>query len=211
MFTRRERLILSFWLLSWLIVPVAAQVRPGLFSTLVTTDTGLTSLLVGGTAGGTAGTGGIRAGTLSLGGGATVVDGSGVTTAAVFTPRVASLSGTLALQTSAVTRWGVNAAGDLTIGGTTTLYASRGSPGIVSGAGAGPSLVGRDYAFAVTIGAGPVAPLVVQFSQFWTNPPICTAAFSAAGATGTSTTTNQVTVYGAPGAGTVVSVLCHGY
>lgn len=34
MFSKREKVILLFWLLSWLIVPVAAQVRPGLFSTL---------------------------------------------------------------------------------------------------------------------------------------------------------------------------------
>lgn len=65
MFTTRERVILFVWLLSWLLVPVAAQVRPGLFSTLATTDTTANSLVVGGTAGGTTGTGGIKAGPIS--------------------------------------------------------------------------------------------------------------------------------------------------
>lgn len=65
MFTRRERLILACWLLSWLIIPVAAQVRAGLFSTLVTTDTTANSLLVGGAVGGSTGTGGIKAGPIT--------------------------------------------------------------------------------------------------------------------------------------------------
>jgi len=78
MFTRREKLILSLWLLSWLLVPVAAQVRPGLFSTLVTTDTTANSLLVGGTAGGTTGTGGIKAGQMTLGGGTAITSSSNI-------------------------------------------------------------------------------------------------------------------------------------
>lgn len=249
MFTRRERLILCAWLLSWLIIPVAAQVRPGLFSTLVTTDTTANSLVVGGTAGGTTGTGGIKSGavtvatsgtnlstfnstaanggfltmqrsgtsTLNLGNALPVIGVGTTSDALLYTDNVLWLSadGGMNFADVGVKRWGINAAGDLTVGASSHIFASNGTPVITSGAGTSPSIAGIDSAFQITEGTPTGGTLItVTFGHTFNSAPSCAVVNAIASApNNASSSTTQVflafTV--APVAGTFVQVHCFGY
>ncbi len=112
-------------------------------------------------------------------------------------------------------RWGINAAGDGTFGTSSHISDSSGTPTIASGFGTGsPSIVGRDYAFQVTIGATGSTTGTVNFGHTFTTAPVCVAIGNASFTVlqASIPTTTQVTFsYQGSVGGETIQVLCRGY
>lgn len=200
--TRSHGLILAALLLA---SPVAAQVRPGNFSTLNTTDTSADSLHVGCAVGSSTCTGGIKAGpitattiaatgaitgtTIALTGGTSsltnvnatlnITTGTGTTT--TVQPGLVGTSTNQAfslLQNNSVA-FGINTAKDWTLGATAHIVDSVGTPTFsVSSGGVGtPTVAGTDYAILVTTATGQTS-ISVNFGHTWSTAPICVASSS---------------------------------
>jgi hypothetical protein len=119
----------------------------------------------------------------------------------------------LQIYTNNTLRWGINAAGDWTLGPGSHIADSVGTPTIASGFGTTPTIDGSDYAFLVTAeNASGQTGGVVNFGHTFTSAPICVAVdgrFNRALQMLTSTT--QMTITHANGVGGIFYVLCRGY
>lgn len=88
------------------------------------------------------------------------------------------------------------------------------NPTITSGAGSGPSIVGSDTAFKVTMGTAPTTSVRVTFKYGFVNDPIVVAQYQTSNiAVRCVPTTSYVDLIfaSAPAAGGVVHVMCLGY
>lgn len=103
----------------------------------------------------------------------------------------------------------------------THIIAGGTSPAIASGFGSMPSIVGKDSAFKVTVGAGGGNSGVVTFGAVWAVAPVCVVitngtALSTDGAIAitVASSTSAVTFTGTRddfAAGVILNALCIGY
>lgn len=120
-------------------------------------------------------------------------------------------SGTAGAVITLTERWGININGDWTFGASVHIADSSGVPTIASGFGSSPSIVGNDYAFAITIGSISSSG-IVNFGHTFTNPPIVVVSANTGitlSITSISTTQVQIT-YSAVTTG-IIYVLVRGY
>jgi hypothetical protein len=105
-----------------------------------------------------------------------------------------SLGAPIRFLTTGALRWGINSAGDFTVGASAHIALSNGTPSIASGFGTGASVVGSDYAFFVLTGSSASTSGTVNLGHTFSNAPACTANPSATdmGTIAITTTTTQV-------------------
>lgn len=109
----------------------------------------------------------------------------------------------------------VTAAGDNVVALGGHLLGASYTPGVPTGCGTSPSLVGSDQGGIVTVGTGGSSSCTVPFGHAWVNAPSCTANFdqtsAPSGSIGVSPTTTGVTFYASFGAGAKFTFTCVGY
>lgn len=125
-------------------------------------------------------------------------------------------SGAMRLYTGGgVLRWGVNAAGDVTIGASSHILDSVGVPTWQAGcdiAAPTATIIGTDYAFNISSAGGSnTANCTLLFGHAWSTAPICV--FNSSIYTGeAATTTAAITLTKvASTAPTTATVICRGY
>jgi hypothetical protein len=120
-------------------------------------------------------------------------------------------SGDIRLRTGNVTHATLDDAGNWSLG--TNITDAVATPTIASGFGAGPAIVGKAFAFRITLGTVPGAGGIVNFNTTYANAPVCAAVSSAAYAVNLFTSTTQATISfsGVAGVSEVINVLCRGF
>ncbi len=141
------------------------------------------------------------------------VDNSGVGGLSLLASNAA---GAIRFYTGAVgtPRWGINAAGDLTVGPSSRIADSPGTPSIISGFGTGAAIFGSDYAFYVSMGSTANTGGSVLFGHPLTGQlPVCVASSGSgvAFAVGTNASSTSVTLTYGSTSGANIYVLCRGY
>lgn len=131
------------------------------------------------------------------GGGINIASGSG--------------SGVIRFYTNGSTlRFGINAAGDFTVGTSNNIFVSTGIPTYSTGGGS-IAAGGKDYGFKILHGSGSTSD-VVTFGHTWTNAPFCTISQDTASSSGptvvATTTTLTINYLGPYGTGAGVAVHC---
>ena len=92
---------------------------------------------------------------------------------------IASSSAGIVFGTNATgPRWGINSAGDFTVGSANHIADSIGTPTLGGGWGSGASIVGTDYAMLIQTGTlgGGIVNGIVGFGHTWSTAPVCTVA-----------------------------------
>jgi hypothetical protein len=132
------------------------------------------------------------------------VDGSGNFN--YWTGRSPGVAGTSMLS--------VSTAGNVAMGGA-GLTDATGTPTVGGGFGvAGRSIIGRNYAFVITVGAGPAGTGFANFGGTYPSAPVCTVSAQTGGAAyvlNVATTTTAVEIDGNYIAGDKLYVLCRGF
>ncbi len=107
--------------------------------------------------------------------------------------------------------WGINAAGDWTVGASSHIADSVGTPSVTSGA---TNIAGTDYAFKFDI-SNMGTPAVIAFGHTWSTAPICTSnsaqSLYATYTASVSTTSISIGFVNATGGTPTVYVLCRSY
>jgi hypothetical protein len=78
-------------------------------------------------------------------------------------------------------RWGINPAGDFTIGPSARIALSNGTPFVSSGFGTGSTVTGTDYAFTISLGTGANTGGTISFGHTWSTAPVCTGSLDVQG------------------------------
>jgi hypothetical protein len=126
----------------------------------------------------------------------------------------ADASGPIRLYTNQTLRAQMLAAGHWSLGSTGNLTDAVATPTIASGFGTGSTIVGKAYAFKVTIGTGSPTTGTVNFNATYANAPICTGTVSGTQEIdnlNASTTQVSFTFSATMNSLDYVTVLCRGY
>lgn len=110
-------------------------------------------------------------------------------------------------------RWGINAAGDWTVGASFHIADSTGTPTIASDFGTSPSIAGTDYAMVITNG-NPGNNGTVAFGHTWTTAPVCVASTETSSVVASalaSTTQVSIGTSSPTSPGLHIFVLCRSY
>jgi hypothetical protein len=209
---RREAIVLTVALLlgalSW---PVVAQLRPGAFSTLVTTGATTNDVCAGCAVGAasTTAAGYVNAGAFQVGtavlfsalrpGAIAYISGGGLNiygmTGSADDVLIRNGAGTpvVVVPTGTTT---TTFFGSTTVGGS-NLTDSSTVPTINSGFGASPTIAGHPFAFTITVSSTPGTGGVVNFNTTFNNIPVCLVSTDAGstatvGINGASLSTTQV-------------------
>jgi hypothetical protein len=110
-------------------------------------------------------------------------------------------------------RWGINSAGDFTVGSSSHISDSVGTPTYNNGFGGSATVTGNDYAFKI-VGGGSATTGTINFGHTWSSIPVCVAVSD--GNVGyinaiNSTSTTLLTLTWVTNTATTFNVLCRGY
>ena len=112
-------------------------------------------------------------------------------------------------------RWGINAAGDFTVGSSANIADSGGTPTIASGFGSGATITGNDYAFVVFNGTTNSTGGTINFGHTWTHNPVCMMNSNVIPSASTlsigAVSTTQLSMAQTSSSNYSVYVLCRGY
>jgi hypothetical protein len=111
-------------------------------------------------------------------------------------------------------RWGINSAGDFTVGSSSHISDSVGTPAYQNGFGGSATVTGNDYAFKIAMTGSAAVTGTVTFGHTWSTTPICVAVSD--GNVGyinaiNSTSTTDLTLAWVTNTATTFNVLCRGY
>jgi hypothetical protein len=110
-------------------------------------------------------------------------------------------------------RWGINGAGDFTIGTSSKIALSNGVPN-TSSCGGSSTIAGNDYAILQNKGSNNVASCSFSFGHTWSTAPICVASSATGNIVVTSiatTTTALILNFAATANLEAFQILCMGY
>lgn len=117
--------------------------------------------------------------------------------------------------TNNLVRWGVNQGGDLTLGPSSHVALSSGTPSIAVAFGTAPAIIGTDYAMKVTVGSSAGTTTgQVAFGHTFTTAPICvvsTDSLTDIITIQSTSTTRLVMTPAANWSGINLWILCNGY
>lgn len=121
-------------------------------------------------------------------------------------------AGTIRFHTGGATqRWGINAAGDFTVGASANIADSTGTPSVGT-CGTSPSISGTDYALKIITGSTATTACTATFGHTWSQIPICVAASGSGNAVTTIVPSVSTVVFQYSSAsGQTIYALCRGF